>query len=188
MNEQQLLDQELDAIAEEAQQVKTAKYSDDELDRLVHLWKLGRPSKEIAQQLNRAHTSVRNKVKALQKKGVIAPRERANKLPDGFVEHLAGAYKLSVDTVQYFTTLFGGGQGNIVQGTTSSCIAWSAQGGKCFYLGERVPLSLDSSPSGVEPVLNNGEMVLVCRAVAAIRRSVSHDSFVGMCKLIAERF
>ena len=72
--------------------------------------------------------------------------------------------------------------------TETAVEQYVAQEGQCYYLGERVRLTMDMSPSGVVVVTIGLNMALVCRAVAGMRMTMSHEAFVGVCKLVAQRF
>lgn len=164
-------------------------FSDEDIANIISLWNENRTVKDIAQFIDRPFVSVRNKIAAMQKKGLIAPRSQSNKLPEQFVEQTAGVHQLPTDLVQYFTTLFSGGADRIIEGVNKACEAYRHQNGSCFYLKNLVRLTQDNSPSGVVPMyMEGGELILVCRSVAVLRSTMGHKSFVNMCKYIAKQF
>lgn len=165
------------------------RYTDEAIASLVAYWNADYTVREIAERMGRTYNSVRNKVASLQKRGLISPRDNRNTLPVGFIEQTAGEYNLPIETVAFFVGLFGKGARHIVAGVKDACEAWVAQNGECYYLRGRVRLSRDTSPSGIVPMyLADGQLILVCRAVASVRKTMSHGGFVSMCKHIANAF
>lgn len=175
--------------ADEAQTKRAESYTEADVEAIVSFWHEGLTAKDIAIALDRKYVSVRNKIRQLQKKGVIKTRTNSNTLPDGFVEHTAAAFGLPVELVSHFCTLFSGGQDRIIAGVSDCCIAWAEQQGKCYYLGDHVRLTMDDSPSGVVVMYGqNNRPVLVCKAISHTRNTMGHDTFVSMCRVVAERF
>lgn len=168
---------------------RSNRFNQADLATLIDLWNTNTPVREIAELMGRTYNSVRNKVAKLQRENVITPRDVKNQVATGFIETTAAKYNLPIDTVTYFTTLFGKGAHNIMAATEITCEAWSEQNGECYYLRGRVKLTCDTSPSGIVPMYTaDGRLMLVCRAVASVRKSMSHAGFVSMCKHIANVF
>lgn len=164
-------------------------YSDEDIARIIALWEEGIAVKDIALELGRKLESVRNKVRSLQKKGLIEIRNNVMGLPEHFVEHTAGAYGLPIEWVEHFKTLFVGGQEKLIAGINGCCEAWIAQNGRCLYLSDRIVLTPDSEPSGAVAMYDDtGRVVLVCKAIAHTRNTLSHNVFISVCRQIAENF
>ena len=165
------------------------KFTEQDVARLIQLWNANLSAKDIALEMGRSFHNIRNKIKSLQKKGEIAPRSNSNKVDDTFVEITAAAHQLPIEIVRHFTTLFTGGQERVIAGTQQCCEAYTRQNGYCYYLTDRVKLTMDVSPSGVVPTQgHNGELILVCHAIANTRKTMSHDGFINLCKAIATTF
>lgn len=165
------------------------KFTDQDIETLISLWNDNLTVKEIAIAMERPFNNVRNKVKALQDKGVIASRAKSNELDSDSVAQLAGAYQLPVDVVEYLASLFSGGATRILANLQQACDAYIKQNGYCYYLHGRVKLTMDDSPSGAFAMHGpEGTMILVCNAVANTRKTMTHEGFVGLCKLVAQRF
>ena len=188
----------VDNLPEQAEQAKqeleqslpqpkphTGTYTPEEEAELIAYWNDHATVREIANQMNRSFNNVRNKVAQLQKKGIIRARDAKSKLPDQFVEMTAGVYQLPIDTVAHFITLFSGSADKVIAQVNRACQAYVEQGGWCYYLRDKIKLTMDGSPSGVVVSEVDGNMVLICRAVAGMRMSMSHNAFVGVCKHIA---
>lgn len=165
------------------------KFSDKDIETLISLWNDNLTVKEIAIAMERPFNNVRNKIKALQDKGAITPRAKSNELDRDSVAQLAGAYQLPIDTVAYLAGLFSGGATRILANLQQACEAYINQNGYCYYLHGRVKLTMDDSPSGAFAMHGpEGTMILVCNAVANTRKTMTHEGFVGLCKLVAQRF
>lgn len=176
------------ATEEQVQKPQT-KFSRDDEAILINLWTDGATVKDIALAMGRTHTNIRNKVKALQDKGLIQPRERSNKVSEKQVQHLAGAFGIEPAWVEYFIKHFSGGADKIIAGVTECCMALTDQQGYCYYLSDRVKLSFDDSPSAAVPMYGHqNRVILVCKAIAHTRNTMSHEGFVNVCKYIAEKF
>lgn len=178
------LNEELHSSLQERPQ-PTGPFSKDEEQQLIAYWNDLATVREIANQLNRPFNSVRNKVAQMQKKGLIRARDPKSKLPDNYIETTAGAYELPVDVVAYFVSRFGGTADKVMAQTVSACEAYVQQDGWCYYLQKKIKLTMDDSPSGVTFADVNGAMVLICKAVAGMRMSMSHKTFVDVCTHIA---
>lgn len=160
------------------------RFSEDDIAILIELWEQGQTVKAIATYMERSYNNVRNKVASLQKKGVL--RSRDTKLPDNFIQITAGTFSLPIDVVQYLSSQVRGNADQVISGTHMLCAAYAQQKGECFYLKGRVKLTMDNTPSGVEVVDLDGQPVLVCKAVAGMRMSLSHNTFINICKFIAD--
>lgn len=143
--------------------------------------------REIADKMGRSYNNVRNKVAALQKKGEIKPRDVKNKLPVGYIQETAARFMLPVEVVHYLSTFFGGSAADMMININEAAARYKAQKGQCAYLGERVMMTMDTTPSGLV-VIPGEPMMLCCRAVAGMRMTMSHESFIGVCRAIALRF
>lgn len=182
--------EELDDLLEESHPKSkfSNSFSDSDVQDLITMWQKHYTVREIAGYLGRPFNNVRNKVAALQKKGIIKARDTRNKVPQTFIMETAGKYNVPIDVVLFLSSLFTGGVDKIMSQTETAVEQYVAQEGQCYYLGERVRLTMDTSPSGVVVVTIGLEMALVCRAVAGMRMTMSHEAFVGVCKLVAQRF
>lgn len=176
--------------AEHDKQDKTTfavSFTKGDVTTLIALWSRGHTVREIAERMGRSYNNVRNKVAALQKKGEIKPRDPKNKLPDGYIQGTAARFMIPVDVVQYLSSFFGGSAADMMKNIDEAAARYKAQKGQCAYLGERVTMTMDTTPSGLV-VIPGEPMMLCCRAVAGMRMSMSHESFVGVCRAIALRF
>lgn len=162
-------------------------FTKEDVTTLIALWNRGHTVREIADRMWRSYNNVRNKVAALQKKGEIRPRDVKNKLPSGYIEGTAARFMIPVDVVQYLSSFFGGSAADIMRNVDEAAARYKAQKGQCAYLGERVTMTMDNTPSGLV-VIPGEPMMLCCRAVAGMRMSMSHESFVGVCRAVALRF
>ena len=88
---------------------------------------------------------MRNKIAALQKKGIIKARDTRNKVPQTFIMEMAGKYNVPIDVVLFLSSLFTGGVDKIMAQTETAVEQYVAQEGQCYYLGERVRLTMDMS-------------------------------------------
>lgn len=164
-------------------------FTDEDTAQLMDYWNGGLTAREIAVAMDRPYNNIRNKIKQLQQKELIAPRDNKIQLPDNFIEITAGVHNLPVDIVEHFRHLFGGTTDKIVTGVEQACVAYTAQQGKCFYLGDMSVLTPDNSPSGIMVSTGpQGELVLVCRAISSLKNSLSHATFVAVCKKVANAF
>jgi len=68
--------------------------------------------------------------------------------------------------------------------------AYLEQKGYCYYLGTKAKLTANTSEvTGVVLMdIDTHQPVLVCRAVANLRKGLSHKAFISMCKYIADTF
>lgn len=165
------------------------KFTQEDSDTLIRLWNEGHPTKDIAMAMGRTHNNIRNKVKALQQKGDIRPREKSNGISDEEIQHLSGVYQLPIDVVQFLASQFSGGATRILGALAQSCEAYIEQNGYCYYLHGRVKLTMDNSPSGVAVMQGPaGKVILTCNAIANTRKTMSHEGFVGLCKAVAQQF
>nr|DAR25200.1 MAG TPA: MarR family [Caudoviricetes sp.] len=165
------------------------KFTPAAVEQLIEMWNQNFTAKDIALAMDRPFHNIRNKIKALQKAGKIAPRSNSNNIDTTFIEITAGAYGLPVDTVAYFTTLFTGGKERIIASTQQCCEAYVAQKGYCYYLSPQVKLTMDDSPSGIVPMQGHeNNLILTCKAIANTRKTMSHASFINLCKAIAKNF
>nr|DAE86782.1 MAG TPA: Interferon-inducible and double-stranded-dependent eIF-2kinase dna binding protein, helix [Caudoviricetes sp.] len=165
------------------------KFTEQDVAQLVQLWNANLTARDIAAQMERPFHNIRNKIKSLQRQGVISPRSKTNVVDDTFISITAGTYQLPIELVEYFTTLFSGGQERVIAGTQQCCEAYQAQGGYCYYLRGQVKLTTDNSPSGVVPMQGpGGGLILVCNAIAGTRKTMSHEGFIALCKVIAQNF
>lgn len=178
------------STTEQAKPDKThfaTSFTKEDVTTLIALWSRGHTVREIAERMGRSYNNVRNKVAALQKKGEIKPRDPKNKLPDGYIQGTAARFMIPVDVVQYLSSFFGGSAADMMKNIDEAAARYKAQKGQCAYLGERVTMTMDTTPSGL--VVIPGEPMMLCsRAVAGMRMSMSHESFVGVCRAIALRF
>lgn len=174
----------LDEMAPE----KSGAYSEKETNELIEFWNEGAPVREIALMMNRPYNNVRNKVAQLRKKGVIRSRDVKNKLPDNYAEVMAAAYSLPTEVVEYLISLIDGNTDTILAVTPDLCRSYAEQGGYCYYLRDRIKLTMDNTPSGMQISYIDFNVVLTCRAVSSMRMMMGHNSFVNICKYIANRF
>ena len=164
-------------------------FSEADVKQLIELWEATMPIRDIAVAMGRPYNNIRNKVAQLQKKKLILPRDSRNQLPDNYVETTAGAYGVPIEVVRAFTKMFSNGARKIMDGTEDALRAYQNQSGECFYLKGMVKLTFDETPSGVVPMYTrDGSMILVCKAVAGMRMTMSHEAFIGVCKHIANVF
>lgn len=164
-------------------------FSEEDVQQLIALWEADTTVRDIALAMGRPYNNIRNKVAQLQKKGLILPRDSRNQLPDNYIETTAGAYGVPIETVRAFTKMFSNGARKIMDGTEDALKAYQNQSGECFYLKGMVKLTFDETPSGAVPMYTrDGSMILVCKAVAGMRMSMSHEAFIGVCKHIANGF
>lgn len=163
-------------------------FSEEDTRDLIDMWRKQYTVREIAGYLGRPFNNVRNKVAALQKKGIIKARDTRNKVSQTFILETAGEFNVPVDVVSYLSSLFTGGADKIMAQTREAVTQYVAQNGQCYYLGERVRLTMDNTPSGVVVVAVGETNALVCRAVAGMRMSTTHETFLSICRLIALRF
>ena len=95
--------------------------------------------------------------------------------------------KMSQDSFNYGTPIFQLKILHLRWGVAS--ITYTRQNGYCYYLPDRVKLTLDTSPSGIVPMQGHeGELILTCNAIANTRKTMSHDGFINLCKAIATTF
>lgn len=165
-----------------------SSFSEEDTRDLITMWNKHYTVREIAGYLGRSFNNVRNKVAALQKKGLIKARDTRNKISQSFIMETAGKFGVPIDVVLYLSSLFTGGSDKIMEQTTEAVEMYKAQGGKCYYLGDMVHLTMDDTPSGVVVVRVKDKIALVCRAVAGMRMATTHETFLGICRLIAQRF
>lgn len=155
--------------------------------RLTELFSQGTPVSRIAKIMERPHNNVRNKVRALQAKGVIPKRATSTTIPQAFIEDTAGTYDVPADIVASLALQTSGPMESRKQQLIESCLAWSAQSGHCYYSPQ---ISL---VSGIHPasatIMRDGEgnIVLVCRAIARMRGGMSHKGFVNLCYSVASQ-
>lgn len=178
---------ELDKIIEQSvPPTEKIHFDKDDVAILIELWEQGHTVKEIASFMGRSYNNVRNKVASLQKKGTLRTRNSLSDIPANFAETTAGLFNLPVDTVEHLSHLIKGNDSQIMAMTHMLCAAYVQQKGYCYYLKERIKLTMDNTPSGVEIVDVKGQPVLVCKAVAGMRMAISHHAFVNICKYIAQ--
>lgn len=164
-------------------------FSEEDVTHLINLWNECIPVKDIALDMGRPFNNIRNKIKDLQKKGLIKPRDTSNSIPDEVIETYAGMYSIPLDTVNSMVTLFSGDKDLVIANLHAACEAYSKQNGFCYYLKDMVKLTFIGEPSDAVPARGaDGELVLISKAVAHTRNTMSHSTFVNMCKYIASKF
>lgn len=163
-------------------------FSEEDVATLISLWEQNVSVKDIANALSRRYTNVRNKIRDLQLKGLIKIRPIGNKVSEDFIQGLSGEYQLPIHIVAHLCTLFRGGQQRVMAGARQACEAWVSQSGNCYYLRERIKLTPDDELSGVVVLYNGDELILVSKAVSQTRSSLTHHTFVSMCKVVSENF
>lgn len=165
------------------------KFTEDDTARLVELYNSGATFRDIALTMGRPFLNIRNKVHALQRKGVLAKRTHTHNLPENYIEHTAGANGLPISVVEWFAKQFSGPQGKRIAGIQGCCIAWERQNGKCYYLKDKISLVAEDTPNGAVPMYGaNGEIILVCKAISHTRNTMSHGAFVKLCHWVSQNF
>lgn len=160
-------------------------FSDDDIAQLVELFAQGSPLTTIAKTMGRPLNNVRNKVRALQKKGTLPKRATTTTLPESFFVEIAQVCNVPLDLVKVLAQQVQGTREQRQQHIMSGCQAWGAQGGRCYY-APHIPLTTDISPATATLMRGRDDsVVLVCRAIAVMRNKMSHTGFVRLCQTVA---
>lgn len=194
---------------------KFTPYRQEDVAQLISLWNSGATTTDIATALQRGVTSIRNKIRALQKSGVLGIRARdtsttipaatehapptapavahihdyttlitltqgAYDLPDGYVEYFMGEIiRMMGEEVLANRELFS-------DMVTECCTAWYTQSAECYYLGQACSMTIAPSPTQAVLMTGaDGELVFVSRAIARMRGTLAHSTFVRICGVVA---
>lgn len=160
-------------------------FSDDDISQLVELFAQGLPLTQIANVMSRPLNNVRNKVRALQKKGTLPKRATTTSLPETFFIEIAQTCNVPLDLVKTLAQQVQGTRAQRQHHITLGCQAWTSQGGRCYY-APHIQLTTDVSPATATLMRGQDDgVVLVCRAIAVMRNKMSHTGFVRLCQTVA---
>lgn len=160
-------------------------FTDSDIAQLIELFLQGVPVSEIAQMMERPHTNVRNKIRALQNKGRLPKRATSTTLSQSFLEDMAELHAVPVDIVTSLATQTSGSMEARKKLLIKGCHAWTAQAGCCYY-SPQITLTSGVHPAAATVMAgDDGSVILVCRAIARMRGSMSHKGFVNVCRTIS---
>lgn len=160
----------------------TYHYSDAENERLIEMWNQGVGLKEIATRLGRSYESVRGRTKRLREQGVIVTRSRRR---EDLLTLAAPIAERSQAPVEFVVTLLRE-YGNDSESVERLARQWTAQQGKCWYLGTRLDPDGDSVRRAVLEWFGPSPR-LVAQFMVQFRQGLSPTQFLRLCHRITQR-
>lgn len=164
------------------------RYTDEEVAYIEEQVNAGTAIKDIASHLGRSAESVRGRVRMLREKGKAPQPPKRKVLPEKFVEHTAGAYKVPTHVVEALKEQGPSDPDECIAFVHRGCELYHAQGGACYYLGRPF---LDNRL--LLPIYDEKEIegdlkpVLVCKAFDNVFGGLSHGAVLGLCQAVIEQ-
>ena len=169
------------------------RYTAEEENIIIEKVNEGMQYAEIAKLINRKTESVRTKIRDLQKVGRIEKKRHfAQKLPTAILDQVKLDHP-DVDeaTLQYFSEM---SKQHIkyekyIENRSaffSLLVDIYAAKPTCHYFS--FPLNVNEEFYQPVIVEAQGELVLVCKAAKKFRGGLSHNTFIAMCKTVAQNW
>lgn len=172
-------------------------YTEEEIKLLLELFEQGVVYSEIATRLNRPLESVRSKIKLLRKQGLVGRKRNAQQyVSEEFEKYVREKFpEVTDEEYEYFLRLSESYSKYAKEDPTvtremlleESMLCFSLYNKKCPYFG--VPFDFNNDL--LRPVIASDfphRFLLISNSAHKIKRSLTHEAFVNMCKKIADEW